>query len=100
MPDCHYVSGIEQTIKMVAAAKKVLERSGISPERLRLEHVSAAEGAKYAKMVDSFSAAMSELGPLELDAEQRTELKRLKDRKARAKRKKGKAESGVPSDDR
>ncbi len=100
LPDCHYVSGVEQTIKMVATTKKVLERSGISPERLRLEHVSAAEGVKYARMVDSFSAAMSELGPLELDAEQRTELQRLKDRKARVKGKMGKAESAVPADDR
>ena len=98
LPDCHYVSGIEQTIKMVANTRRVLERLGISPERLRLEHVSAAEGAKYAGMVDSFSNAMSELGPLELDAEQRTELQRLKDR--RAKRKVAKAESVVPSDGR
>jgi heterodisulfide reductase subunit A len=79
LPDCHYVSGVEQTIKAVAANQRALEKTGINPERLRLEHVSAAEGAKYAGLVTSFAAAMEELGSLELDGKQKERLLKLKE---------------------
>ena len=93
LPDCHYISGVDQAIKMVSTTKGKLEKTGINPERLRLEYVSAAEGAKYAEVVNGFAARMAELGSLELDAEQEKTLLALKEKKAKVKIAKGKGGS-------
>jgi len=71
MEDCHYISGINQAVKMVQQVSKGLKKAGIDPERLWLEHISAGEGARFAEVVDGFTAAMDELGHTELDAGQR-----------------------------
>jgi len=47
---------------------------GVDPERLRLEHISAGEGARYAEVVNHFSAAMAELGPSGLNAKQKEKM--------------------------
>lgn len=41
---------------------KQLERAGISPERFRVESVSATEGAKWARIMREMSEAIAELG--------------------------------------
>ncbi len=68
--DCHYISGVKQTTKTISASKKILKKAGIDPERLRLEHISAAEGGKFAELINHFTAAMNELRSLQLDGEQ------------------------------
>ena len=93
--DCHYISGIDQAMKTIPVIRSKLEKLGISPERLRLEMVSAAEGAQFAKLVNSYTAAMTELGTLELDTEQQEELLKLREQKTEAK--KGKAKSVADS---
>ena len=97
--DCHYISAVNQTIKTIPVTQKKLEKIGVSPERLRLEFVSAAEGAQFAKVVNSYTDAMAELGPIELTDEQKEKLLELKEKKAKVKKKKGKAESVAGSDD-
>jgi heterodisulfide reductase subunit A len=76
--DCHYISGIIQTMRMVPVTREILKKAGINPERLRLEQISAAEGAKFAEAVNLFAAEMNTLGPLELDTDQKGRLLKLK----------------------
>lgn len=42
----------------------MLEWIGLSPDRLRLDFVSASEGSRYAEVMNDFSRKVKELGPL------------------------------------
>ena len=64
--DCHYQFGNHRTKKRIAVVKSLLSYLGIDPRRLRLDWVSAAEGAKFAQIVTEFTEKMRELGPLSL----------------------------------
>ena len=65
--DCHYVThGNYDALSMVSICKKLLERIGLNPERLRLEWVSAGEGIRFASIMNEFSPKIKELGPLGL----------------------------------
>jgi Fe-S-cluster-containing hydrogenase component 2 len=44
--------------------KKLLEHTGVNPERLRIEWLSAAEGIRFAEVMNDFSEKLRELGPL------------------------------------
>jgi len=78
MEDCHYIDGIIQTDKMIRKTKNTLKKAGVDPERLRLEHISAGEGAKYAESINSFASEMKKMGTLELTDEQREKLLKVK----------------------
>jgi len=61
--DCHYSEGNlyeERKIKMV---KKLLALTGLKPERLKLEWVSASEGQRFARLVTEFTEQIKNLGP-------------------------------------
>jgi DNA-binding transcriptional ArsR family regulator len=45
-------------------AKRILEKLGVNPDRLRLEWVSAGEGVRFAEIMNDFSAKVKSLGPL------------------------------------
>jgi len=60
--DCHYISGNWRMKERTDALAKVLEKLGISPERFRVEYVSAAEGVKFAEVIKEMSEKMKELG--------------------------------------
>jgi len=49
--DCHYINANRWTQKRVDRLWDRLERKGIRPERLQLEWISAAEGAKFATIM-------------------------------------------------
>ena len=51
------------TVKRMAFMKKLLEFSGIAPERLALKWVSAAEGPRFAQVVTEFVEQIRALGP-------------------------------------
>jgi F420-non-reducing hydrogenase iron-sulfur subunit len=51
------------TVKRIAFVKKLLEFSGIDPERLVLKWVSSAEGPRFAQVVTDFVEKIKELGP-------------------------------------
>ena len=51
-------------MSMMHLGKKLLEYSGINPDRLRLESVSASEGVRYAEIVAEFTDNLVEMGPL------------------------------------
>ena len=62
--DCHYIDGNERAEERVKNTKKLLGLLGIEEERLRLEWVSASEGAKFAEVVEDFTNQVIKLGPL------------------------------------
>lgn len=66
--DCHYVRGNFYTRRRVAMLEKVLEIMGVEPERLRLEWVSAAEGAIFADIMKDFAQVIKSLGPNPLNS--------------------------------
>jgi F420-non-reducing hydrogenase iron-sulfur subunit len=60
--DCHYISGNEKAMRSVEMARSLIELLGIEPGRLRLEWISAAEGAKFAQVVNEFTEQVRALG--------------------------------------
>ena len=61
--DCHYVEGNYKTALRVNFVKELLKSLGIEPERVRLEWISASEGEKFAKTIQSFVEEIRKLGP-------------------------------------
>jgi heterodisulfide reductase subunit A len=49
--DCHYIDANRQTVKRVQRLWDKIEKAGARPERLQLEWISAAEGAKFASVM-------------------------------------------------
>ena len=72
--DCHYITGNYQAEKKIKATQEILEMAGLEKERLYLDWVSAAEGMRFAKLVDQFTDKIRKLGPLKLDDEKRKKL--------------------------
>ena len=62
--DCHYQNGNYKTRKRVFLLKGLMRQLGIEEERLRLEWISAAEGAKFADVVREYTEQIRALGPL------------------------------------
>jgi F420-non-reducing hydrogenase iron-sulfur subunit len=61
--DCHYSSGNYKTMRRVPLTRRLLAQFGMDQERLKLEWVSAAEGARFAQVVTDFTNRIKELGP-------------------------------------
>lgn len=61
--DCHYKEGNYYTRRRFAQLKKVLETLNIDPERVQLAWISAAEGQRYADVVNDFTSKIESLGP-------------------------------------
>lgn len=61
--DCHYGKGNLYTRRRYAQMKKVLETLKLDPERLQLSWISAAEGNRYADVVNEFTEKIKTLGP-------------------------------------
>ena len=63
--ECHYITnGNYHALSMVLLCKKLLKHIGLSPERLRIEWLSAGEGIRFAEVMNDFSKKLRELGPL------------------------------------
>ena len=62
--ECRYVTeGNYDALCNVHLGKKLLEAVGLEPERLRIEWISAAEGARFAEIMTDFSRQLTEMGP-------------------------------------
>jgi F420-non-reducing hydrogenase iron-sulfur subunit len=61
--DCHYSTGNHRTSKRMPILKKLLEYTGIDPERLYINWVSAAEGERFAAVIRDFTQKISALPP-------------------------------------
>jgi heterodisulfide reductase subunit A len=67
--DCHYISGNYKMKARTDALKGMLEKLGMSPQRFRVEYVSAAEGIHYAEVIREIDADMKALGKEKIQAE-------------------------------
>ena len=61
--DCHYLTGNYEAKRRVEAMKKLLALTGLRPERLRLEWVSASEGRLFGEVTTEFIEQIRALGP-------------------------------------
>ncbi len=60
--DCHYISGNYHTRRRITLMFSMLDYLGIEKDRVRLEWVSAAEGARFAETMNSFVEQVTALG--------------------------------------
>jgi len=64
--DCHYQDGNYKTLRRMELFRRLLRQFGLEDGRLRLEWVSAAEGKRFAELMDDFTEQIRALGPLKL----------------------------------
>lgn len=67
--DCHYVSGNERQLELFEITKKLIHLLGLEPGRVRLEWISAAEGPRWAAIINEFTGQIRKLGPSPLKGE-------------------------------
>ncbi|MEM3162686.1 MAG: CoB-CoM heterodisulfide reductase HdrA2 [Candidatus Bathyarchaeia archaeon] len=67
--DCHYISGNWKMKARMEALAPMLHKLGLSPERFRVEYVSAAEGIKFAELIREMAEQMQALGKERIKAE-------------------------------
>ena len=60
--DCHYSTGNYYTRRRMALLMSMLNFMGVAENRFRVEWVSAAEGAKFADVMNDFVAQITALG--------------------------------------
>ena len=65
--DCHYIEGNYKTMRRIPLLRKMLKQLGIEEERVRLEWVSASEGAKFAEVTNGFTESIRKLGPFKAE---------------------------------
>ncbi len=63
--ECNYTThGNYHALTMVNLAKKLLERIGLNPERLKIEFMSGSEANIFVEGVNGFVRKVKELGPI------------------------------------
>lgn len=60
--DCHYVNGNYKTRRRVTLLRRALCEVGVDPRRVRLEWISASEGARFAHTIEAFTDEIRTLG--------------------------------------
>ena len=65
--DCHYINANRQTVRRVDALWGGLEKQGVRPERLQLDWVSAAEGQKWARVMQELDELWAGVTPEEIE---------------------------------
>jgi len=61
--DCHYISGNLYARRKFALMKNLLEYIGVEPGRVHFSWVSAAEGIRFAELLNMVIDSVRELGP-------------------------------------
>lgn len=61
--NCRSREGIVKAMARAEAIDLMLEDLGLEPERFRLEHISASQGDKFAKVIAEMTEELSGLGP-------------------------------------
>jgi len=72
--DCHYITGQLIGAKRADRLKKMFERMNMTDGRFRVEWISAAEGDKYARVLNEMQMTLDNMSPEELH----DEIERLK----------------------
>jgi len=61
--DCHYQVGNLRAKKRVQRAKDILDKVGVSGDRLEMYNLSAGQGTRFAEIAREMHAKVLELGP-------------------------------------
>ncbi len=61
--DCHYMFGNHRAVEQFERTMNVIRLLGLEEGRLRLEWISAAEGARFAQVINEFTEQVRQLGP-------------------------------------
>jgi coenzyme F420-reducing hydrogenase delta subunit len=61
--DCHYISGNFYARRKFALLKSLLEYVGIEPQRIHFSWVSAAEGVRFAEILEKVIDSVRSVGP-------------------------------------
>jgi hypothetical protein len=72
--DCHYITGQVIGAKRADRLKKIFSRMEMTEGRFRVEWISAAEGDKYARVLNEMQAVLDKIPEEEL----KTEIESLK----------------------
>jgi heterodisulfide reductase subunit A len=67
--DCHYITGNAVMKKRTDALKVPLTNLGLSPDRFRVEYISAAEGNRYADLIREIDQQRKALGKKKIQEE-------------------------------
>jgi coenzyme F420-reducing hydrogenase delta subunit/Fe-S-cluster-containing hydrogenase component 2 len=63
--ECNYIThGNYHALNLVLLCKRIMEHIGLTPERLRVEFMSAGDGILFTEGVEDFVKTVKELGPL------------------------------------
>ena len=65
--DCHYIDAVTWTQKRIEKIWSKMEKLGIRPERLQLEWISAAEGQKFARVMQELDSMLRQVTPKEVE---------------------------------
>ncbi len=65
--DCHYIDANHWTEKRIARVHKKMEKIGIRKDRLQLEWISAAEGIRFAKVMEKMEELRRSVSPKEIE---------------------------------
>ena len=64
--DCHYINANQWTVKRIDKIRRKMEKLAIRPERLQLEWVSAAEGIRFARLMEEMEKLRRQVTPEEI----------------------------------
>lgn len=59
--DCHYITGQRVGATRAERLQKIFEKMGMSPGRFRVEWISAAEGDKYARVINEMQKVIDSI---------------------------------------
>jgi F420-non-reducing hydrogenase iron-sulfur subunit len=65
--DCHYIFGNYKAVDQFEKTKALVKTLGLEAGRIRLEWVSAAEGPRWAELINEFVDQITKLGPSPLN---------------------------------
>ena len=80
--DCHYITGQRVGARRAERLLKAFEKMGMTPGRFRVEWISAAEGDKYARVINEMQATLDSI-PKEKLLEEIERLRPTMEKRAR-----------------
>jgi Fe-S oxidoreductase/coenzyme F420-reducing hydrogenase delta subunit len=77
--DCHYMFGNYRAEEQFKKLKEITVLLGLEPERIALEWISAAEGPRFAEVINDFTDQIRKLGPSPIGNGYNVSLKPIED---------------------
>ena len=77
--ECNYIThGNYHTLNMVLLLKRIMEHTGLNPERLRISFMSGSESNVFVESVNDFVKTVKQIGPLGKGEGEKTDNDELK----------------------